>query len=149
MEVRDPIFLPARCQLSRPVRVRQAVALIIDGCGRALENIEMLRRGGHFRNHLYARGARSDQACALVRTSQSAFVATIGFDLPNRVGVVPTHARYLGLEKRLRVEVQLAGDLELVIQDFSAGAVFFGRHVAEALEGRHIDISFDVAQDPG
>ena len=61
---------------------------------------------------------------------------------------VPTDFVHLGLQARVAVQVVVFGDPPAVGEDLRTLGVLLGRHVAELLEQRDVDVGLDVAGDP-
>src|SRR5204863_7571458 len=66
VEVVHPVLLPAGLQALSPRRIGGTVGAHVDGRGRALEDVELLRGRSDVRHALHGRGARADDADALV-----------------------------------------------------------------------------------
>ena len=75
-------------------------------------------------------------------------VAPVGADDPAGSRRIPTDLVHLGLQAGVAVEVVVLGDAPAVREDLRALGVFFGGHVAELLQQRHVHVGLDVAGDP-
>ena len=121
IEILHPPALPAGLQALRPVRIRLPVIAHIDGRGRALEHVEMLRPGCEVRHALHGGRAGADDADHLVlQARQPAFrpAARIGIIPAARMEAVPLerlHARNAGqlrpVQRTIAHHHELRGEL--------------------------------------
>ena len=196
-EIVHPALLPAGGEGLHPVRIGRRVVAHVDGRGRALEDVELLRRRAQMRHALHRRRAGADDADALVgeagevplrvaagigivpaagvegmalealdarnagqlgpvqrtvRLDDEAGlhrVAAIGADDPARRGLVPVEAGDFGLEAGVAVEIEVPADGAAMLEDLGRGRVFGGRHEADLLQQRQVDVTLHVAGGAG
>jgi len=72
-------------------------------------------------------------------------VAPAGGDPPAQGVLVPLGPGEIGLEERMGVQVERAGQQPRVLEDLRRAGVALGRHVARLFEERQVDVGLNVA----